>query len=400
MFFHLLKPIWKRKFKNLLLSLEILLAFFVVFGMALMGLRYFQLYQLPIGFAYQDVWSVEMIGGGEGAKNNDPALAESFQRNLAALSEVMQVGFLNYSPYSNSRWSTDLYLPTSKVKYEVNYVEMTDATPKLLSMSLLEGRWFSAEDEGKSENAIVINKKLATLMFPGKSAVGQVIAYNEPGSKNAMLFRVSGVFDDFRNQGEFMKPTNFAIMRHSILSEKRRLEVVLLKLKPGTPRVFETKLIQQLKMIRSDWTYKISPLSDMRHAKFTEDSFPLEVLAVVAVFLLVMVGFGLFGVLWQNTTQRIPEFGLRRAVGAHSGNIYQQIVIEQLLLSSMAMLTGLVFLIQLPLTGVLGDAANWTVFSVACFLSVLAIYAISLICSLYPAWRASRLSPTEALHYE
>ncbi len=50
MFFHLLKPIWKRKFKNILLSLEILLAFFVVFGLALMSMRYLQLYHLSIGF--------------------------------------------------------------------------------------------------------------------------------------------------------------------------------------------------------------------------------------------------------------------------------------------------------------------------------------------------------------
>jgi hypothetical protein len=47
-----------------------------------------------------------------------------------------------------------------------------------------------------------------------------------------------------------------------------------------------------------------------------------------------MVAFGLFGVLWQNTTQRIPEIGLRRAVGASAADIYRQIVAEQLLLSS------------------------------------------------------------------
>ncbi len=178
------------------------------------------------------------------------------------------------------------------------------------------------------------------------------------------------------------------------------MEVALIKVKPGTPRAFEEKLNQQLKLIRSDWGYRISPMVDMRKSKMTEDTIPLMILAVIAVFLLIMVGFGLFGVLWQNTTQRIPEIGLRRAVGASSGHIYQQIVSEQLLLSSIAMLVGMVFLIQLPLTGVLGDAINWTVFITATVISIVVIYAISTLCSLYPAWRASRLSPTEALHYE
>jgi putative ABC transport system permease protein len=55
---------------------------------------------------------------------------------------------------------------------------------------------------------------------------------------------------------------------------------------------------------------------------------------VIAAFLLVMVAFGLFGVLWQNTTQRIPEIGLRRALGADAGSIYRQIIAEQMLLST------------------------------------------------------------------
>jgi putative ABC transport system permease protein len=113
-----------------------------------------------------------------------------------------------------------------------------------------------------------------------------------------------------------------------------------------------------------------------------------------------MVAFGLFGVLWQNTTRRIPEIGLRRAIGANAGNIYRQIIAEQFLLSSGAMLVALLLLVQLPITGALGDSLNWTVFAAAAALSAGVIYLLSLLCSVYPGWRASRLSPTEALHYE
>ncbi|MFZ6745200.1 ABC transporter permease [Undibacterium sp. JH2W] len=400
MFFHILKPIWKRKFKNLLLSLEILLAFCVVFGLALMSARYFQLYHLPTGFAYQDVWSVSMLGAGTADTKNDARVTENFQRSLAAMPEVVQVGFITHSPYSNATWTTDFYLPDSNFRYSVHMAEMADETPGLLKMKLLEGRWFSSEDEGRAEKAVVINKKMAEMMFPGKSPLGQVIADTESGGKNIKLFRVTGVFEDYRNKGEFMAPTTFAIMRYSKTTGEKRLETALVKVKPGTARAFEEKLHQQLKLIRSDWGYKISPLADMRQSKMTEDTIPLVILAVMAVFLLIMVGFGLFGVLWQNTTQRIPEIGLRRAIGAHSGHIYQQIVTEQLLLSSIAMLVGMVLLIQLPLTGVLGESINWPIFMTATAISMAVIYAISTLCALYPAWRASRLSPTEALHYE
>ena len=113
-----------------------------------------------------------------------------------------------------------------------------------------------------------------------------------------------------------------------------------------------------------------------------------------------MVAFGLFGVLWQNTARRIPEIGLRRAIGASTADIYRQIIAEQLLLSSLAMGAGLLLLVQLPITGALGASLNWTVFAVAAALSMLVIYLLSLLCSVYPGWRASRMSPTDALHYE
>jgi putative ABC transport system permease protein len=61
---------------------------------------------------------------------------------------------------------------------------------------------------------------------------------------------------------------------------------------------------------------------------------------------------------------------------------------------------GLALLVQLPLTQVLGESLNWSVFALAAGLSMAVIYLLSLLCALYPGWRASRLSPTEALHYE
>jgi len=122
-------------------------------------------------------------------------------------------------------------------------------------------------------------------------------------------------------------------------------------------------------------------------------------LAVIAAFLLLMVAFGLFGVLWQNTTRRIPEIGMRRAAGASAGDIYRQIIVEQLMLSSLAMLVGLILLIQLPITGVFGENLGWPLFAIAALASVTVMALVSVLCALYPAWRASRLSPTEALHY-
>jgi len=399
MFRHLLKRIWKRKSRNLMLSLEILLAFVVVFAIAATASRFYQLYQLPTGFSHESVWSVQMQGSIEQGIGNDAALNDNFMRSLKALPEVEQVAFTAHSPYQRSTWQSGFNLPDGSAAMTSDMMQVSDEFFDTTDMVLQEGRWFTSADEGAAVQPVVVNRRFADTMFAGQSPVGKVFAEGEPGAKQKLM-KITGVIEDFRNKGEFMAPTNFVLTRFSPLSSEYAAGVVLLKVKPGTPRSFEATLNTQLKLVRNDWSYRISPMSDLRQAMLREAIIPLIVLSVIAAFLLLMVGFGLFGVLWQNTTQRIPEIGLRRATGATAGNIYRQIITEQVLLSSLAMAVGLVLLVQLPITGVFGEHLSWPLFLIAALMSTAIMALVSVLCALYPAWRASRLSPTEALHYE
>jgi len=403
MFRHLLKLTWKRKSRNLMLSLEILIAFAIVFGVAAFGLRYAQLYRMPLGFAAGDLWSVSLMVGDEQQTRLDQAVYDSFRRGLAELPEVRDVAFVSFEPYSSSTISTDLRrMAKNGIKGKAVKAEMIDAdddAARVLGLELVEGRWFSALDNGGADRATVINRRLADEMFPGQRAVGQLIDTNDgPGLNRA--YRVVGVVEAYRPKGELASPPNFAFTRFEPLKNDRDVRTILLRVAPGTERAFEKRLNARLKLIRNDWSYGITPLSALRTSMLKSYITPLAVVGVIAAFMLVMVAFGLFGALWQNTTQRIPEIGLRRAIGASAAQVYRQIVLEQFLLSSVAIGFGLVLLVQLPLTKALGETLNWTVFAGAAALSMATIYLLSLLCALYPGWRASRLSPTEALHHE
>ncbi len=398
---HLLKLIWKRKSRNLMLSLEILLAFVVVFAISAFALRSWQLYQPPTGFGYQNLWSVGLNARTEGGIEADPQIYDKLRQSLKALPEVEEVSFTSFPVYQSSNWTSEFTLREGKRKFVSNLFEMSDEFPAVAGMTLAEGRWFSRADDGAAEQPVVINRRLAQKLFDGKPGLGQVFSEDEDHPKKALKqFRVVGIVEEFRSQGEFMSPTNFMLVRHKMSAEGGSLDAIQLKVRAGTPRTFEAALNRQLKLVRNDWSYTISPTADMRTSMLKAQTIPLTILAVIAAFLLVMVAFGLFGVLWQNTTQRIPEIGLRRAIGADSGHIYSQIIVEQMLLSSGAIFIALLLLVQLPLTGVLGDSLNWAVFLMATALSASVIYLLSLLCSLYPGWRAARLSPTQALHYE
>lgn len=400
MFRHLLKLTWKRKSRNLMLSLEILLAFAVVFAVLAFGLRYLQLYRMPLGFDGADVWSVTIQAGDNGKQPFDEATYDTLRRGLGELPEVASVGFAAFEPYAMSTIASDLRRGGgSGRKVRTEMLDADDGLARVLGLRLVEGRWFSQLDNGSAQRPVVINQRMAAAMFPGERALGQQFVDGD-GANVTETYRVVGIVDDYRAKGELAAPVNYAFMRLLPGKQGRDARTVLLKVRPGTGRDFERRLNARLKLIRNDWAYQIAPLSSGRASMLKSQTVPLIVVGIIAAFMLLMVAFGLFGALWQNTTQRIPEIGLRRAIGASASQIYRQIVAEQFMLSSIAIVFGLALLVQLPLTGALGESLNWQVFTGAALLSMAVIYLLSLLCAVYPGWRASRLSPTEALHYE
>lgn len=397
---HLLQLIWKRKGRNLMLSFEILIAFMIVFAVAAFGVRSLQLYHLPLGFVADDVWSVEMQAASDSNTMFDTASYDQLKRGLQALPEVKNLAFASAPPFAAHGMWSDVAVEGKGTRLKIELVEMTDDYPSVMGVSMVMGRSFSREDDGAASTPVIINRRLASELFGDVSPLGKEFDNSSPNDKTRNMMRVIGVVSDFRKGGEFDAPHNVVFFRYKPKVTVDGLRTILIKMAPGTPRAFEEKLQGQLKLIRNDLSYEIAPLSSLRKSAMSAQLVPMMILAVIAGFLLLMVAFGLFGVLWQNTTRRIPEIGLRRAIGASAAHIYRQIIAEQFLLSTGAMLVALVLLVQLPITGVLGESLNGQVFLGATVLSMAAIYLISLLCSVYPGWRASRLSPTEALHYE
>ncbi|MRV71162.1 FtsX-like permease family protein [Duganella sp. FT92W] len=396
---HLLKLMWKRKTRNLMLSLELLLAFVLVFALSAIAVRCWQLYHEPVGFDYRPLWAVEINPGDGQRMPKDADLYTRLRLAVRELPEVEHSAFTTFAPYTMRTMTTSIQRTANGPGEAVQMLEVSDDFFATNGMTPVAGQWFSSADDGAGIVPVVINQHMADRWFPGQAAVGRTFTGAE-NDTSAVRYRVAAVLEAYRTKGELDPPSNLMLTRHAPDGSLPSINSMLLRIKPGTPRSFETALQRQLKLVRNDWSFTISPLADLRASLLKQQLAPLLVLAVIAAFLLVMVAFGLFGVLWQNTTRRIPEIGLRRALGAPSGAIHRQIVGEQMLLSTFAMLAGLALLVQLPLTGVLGEHLNWSVFIYALGLSMGLIYLLSLLCSLYPGWHASRMPPTSALRYE
>lgn len=395
---HLLKLVWKRKGRNLMLSLEILIAFAIVFAVAALALRYAQIYREPLGFSHEQVWSVHLQAPVGERSSYTASIYDQFQRGVGSMPEVAKLSFATSAPFIDREMQSRYRESSNGRRIYAETMDVSDGLADVLSLKLAAGRAFDERDNGAGATPALINRRMALELFGSADPMGKQFTREEDGKP--VLLEVAGVMDNFRRGGELAQPKNVVLIREQMQAPGGSMEMMLIKLAPGTTRQFEEKLHTRLKQIRNDWQYTITPLASARDTTMRERMAALVIVSVIALFMLAMVAVGLFGVLWQNITHRVPEIGLRRAVGATASDIYRQIVSEQLLQSSTAIAVGLVLLVQLPLTGALGEAMNWQVFGAAALLSMAAVYLLSLLCSLYPGWRASRLTPTEALQYE
>jgi putative ABC transport system permease protein len=123
---------------------------------------------------------------------------------------------------------------------------------------------------------------------------------------------------------------------------------------------------------------------------------PVIILLVVAGFLTINVTLGLFGILWYNINKRKAEIGLRRAVGASGSAVSWQLVAEALVLATISLLAGCFLAIQFPILRIFDLPA--VVYITALILSILFIYLLVLLCSLYPGKQAAAVYPAVALH--
>jgi len=127
-------------------------------------------------------------------------------------------------------------------------------------------------------------------------------------------------------------------------------------------------------------------------------------LGVVAGISLIVGGIGIMNIMLATVAERTREIGIRKALGAKNRDILRQFLIEALVLTLGGGLIGLLLgwglmaLTAMALHSVfeLSPVLQWHVVGI----SIAVATVIGLISGLYPAWRASRLDPVEALRYE
>lgn len=394
---HLLKLVWNRKRTNGLIIVEILISFLVVFIVGTLGLYLWDNYRRPLGYSYQDVWRIRVeIAGCCGGL--EAGQAETFQRLLRevqSLDPVHAAAANIVVPYDEGGISGNWTINGKGVEMEMDFV--TPEYAEVLGLELVAGRWLEEADAALAWDAMVIDRDLAQDVYGSADPVGKQFGVPAPGERPR---RIVGVISDYRKRGELGASGNFMFGHLRLGAGSNHTPgAILVRVRPGTPAAFEQELIDRLQGVAPEWSFSIKPLAQVRAGAFRRVLTPLAVGAVVAFFLLLMVGLGLVGVLWQNLIQRTREIGLRRAAGASRSAVHRQVLAEQLLLTTLGVVVGTVLVVQIPILDLVGFL-SLPVFGGGLLVAAGAIYLLATLSALYPSAMASRVQPAEALHYE
>ena len=389
---HLCKLVWNRKKANTLTAFQIFISFLIVFITASLAVDKANTYRQPLGFSYEDRWVVEFR---EDRTRPAPSEEDAPSRRhiYQALEEfdwVESVAAANGGaiPYGNIRYGA-----FSKEGKMVGFGNVSDEFHEVSDLDLVSGRWFSEEDAALDWEPLVITQPLSEALFGREDPIGQQV--EEWGGDDGDG-RVVGVVSTYRRRGELSEDDFFMLAR--LADDDSHHVRFLVKVRPDTPLAAQEQIFKRLKAMAPWYIIDITTLEENRASSFKLTLTYLFAAGVVSVLVLGMVALSLSGVLWQRTTLRTEEIGLRRALGGSAASIYAQLTGEMLVVASIGVIAGLLLVLQFPLLELLDYTSGTYALSIA--LAALIIYGLVIVCSLYPGRLACRIRPVEALHHE
>jgi len=386
--------------RKIVVGVEVALAYVLLIGSGLMVRSFLELQRIDPGFDPKGLLTFQVQSDRFLPTPQERAVAiRQLEDRLRAIPGVQSVTAASPFPltggFSPIRWGTEEALADASKYKAVDPLIVLPGYFETMHTALIEGRTFNEDDNQPGRTDVVVDKILADRAYPNQSAVGKriliriqtpepvwvniigIVAHergvslSEPGREQVFLtdaYVGSGATDQWalRTGTEPAKYANNVLAAikafdpHLLVTDMKPMEAVIEKAQSGT-------------------------------------RFSLLLIGTFAVIAALLAGVGLYGVLATVVRQRTAEIGIRMALGAQPGNIFQLVVGQGLRLTAIGVVVGLFAAFALTremvsmLVGIKAtDPLTFVTMAVLFFL-------IAAISSWLPAQRAARLDPTAAL---
>ena len=309
--------------------------------------------------------------------------------------------FGSAAPYSSS---------SVRGKYGSDYDSFTvyGTTPAyydIEGLKLAQGRFLKSSDVANATRVCVLNNSAATDLIGYEDCVGEEI------SLDGARYTIVGVLSDDESimssltSGTYIAYIPYTSLMRISTSVSSSITTFVLSAGDGYSMDDAEDRMEQLLYERfeeDDDAYSVSSMNVMEDAMSSITSVLSIMLGGIAAISLVVGGIGIMNIMMVSVTERTREIGIRKAIGASRGVILRQFLVEAVVLCMLGCAIG-IFLswVILQIAGVIvsSTSLSFELNVTVCIISVVFCFIIGIVFGLYPANKAAKMKPIDALHY-
>jgi macrolide transport system ATP-binding/permease protein len=292
--------------------------------------------------------------------------------------------------FGNKNWST------SVTGAAPEYATLHASSPQF-------GRFFNEEENLQRARVVVLGTTVVRNLFGNQNPIGEFIKLNR------VSFQVIGVLKSkgaqgFRDQDDVVLVPLMTGMRR--LLGKDYVDQIDIEVSNAEKMPLVEDKVRELIIRRhrisdtQEESFQVRNMAEIQQALGSTSRILSALLALIAAISLLVGGIGIMNIMMVSVTERTKEIGLRKAVGAKRRDILTQFLVEAIVISALGGIGGIA--VGWTLTSLVSALTGWAT-SISMGSVILALIfssGIGVVFGLWPAQKAAKLSPMNALRYE
>jgi predicted permease len=383
--------------RNTLVSLEVGLSATLLVTAALLSTSFVRVITVDRGFAVERTLAVDLsLPGPKFAKGADrSAFYQRVMERAAGLPGVQAVSLTSALPLQGETWidlvgaekdtRSLMERPSANVRF------IAPGYFQTLRVAMKEGRDFGEQDRGRK--VVVLSAGLARKIWPAQDPLGRKVE-----ADNGEVMEVVGVTPDIRSTSLDHEPVN---MLYEPYWQNPQRGGSLLVRTAADPRGIAPALRRAIWDVDGDVPIReVRTLEEVMSRSVADRRFQVLLIVVFAAAALALAAFGTYGVVSYAVSRRRAEMGIRMALGAGRGDVLRMVLGQGMMPVLAGLVAGAVGALAVGryLASLLFEVSPRDPLAFAAA-SVLLLMVAAAAC-LAPAYRATKVSPIEALRFE